>query len=164
MNLFSKFYWSELWYNQFSTRFNPRNKWLTKVIPRRHKDKDCLIELVLFTCLKNYVEVEIGKQELFDKNRWKNSEYVPAHQLKFEKELKYTYNLLTKKLPKLEKELNVGWDSISSKIKNEFVNKSVSKDDYQNKYGKIDIAESKVEKLKDLICEWVTKNRKSMWT
>jgi hypothetical protein len=126
------------------------------------RDKDSIIEIVLFECLKNYVEGEIGKEELFDKNRWAKNNNVPLHQLQFEKELKIYYNLLTINLPEIENELNNEWDKLSSKYFDEC--EIVTKEVFNNKYGAINKLEKKIENLKDNICSWILLNRRSMWT
>ena len=49
--LFNKYFWSNLWYTQVSSRLNPRQKWLTKKIPRTWMDADDLVELCIFEIL-----------------------------------------------------------------------------------------------------------------
>ena len=76
--LFSTYFWSDLIY-KIKCLFNPRQEWLTDVIPDTHCDKVELIPTILFKCLEHYVEVEL-------KNDW-------SHELgyTYEEELKLGY-------------------------------------------------------------------------
>jgi hypothetical protein len=158
IKIFKSYYWSDLWYRQVSARISPRNKWLTSVIPREHYDKDHLMELVLFKCLTEYCETEMGLDWLFSAKYDKD---YPAQQIKFEKELKTNYLLLTKKLPELEKDLVKEWDSIP---KHYLFQENKDKFDYNKVYGKIDQTEVKIRNLKTKICLWIVLNRTSLWT
>ena len=162
MKIFNTYFWKDLYYNQISTRIWPRQRWLTKIIPREHKDKDSIIELILFKCLTEYVESEIGVNELFDKNRWKDDDDVPKHQLKFENELKEYYLLLTEELPRLQKILDDEWRKVPFRSLDDINNSK--KEDYKTIYGKVDEAELAVENLKDKIILWIVLNKKSMWS
>lgn len=53
--LFNRYWWKSVWYN-FEVFFNPRQKWLTKKIPRTWSDKDYIIELCLFESLIKFWE------------------------------------------------------------------------------------------------------------
>ena len=53
----------DLWY-KISSWFNPRQKWLTKVIPNIWCDKVELVPLLLFTVLIDFVEQEKGLDQL----------------------------------------------------------------------------------------------------
>lgn len=154
------YYWTKL-KDSIKYSFVNRQSWLTRKIPRHWYDKDGLIEIVLFECLKNYVEDEVGKEELFDKNRWSKNDNVPSHQLKFEKELKIHYNLLTINLIELERELEIAWSNIPTI---DLVDIRTIANHYHNKYGTVDKLENKLENLKDQICSWIILNRRSMWT
>lgn len=50
--------------DKISTFFFPRQRWLTKAIPRTWCDKTELIPLLLFTCLIDFVEKEKGTEQL----------------------------------------------------------------------------------------------------
>jgi len=166
MKFLSKYFWKDWYYNQISTRIRPRNRWLSKIIPRYYFDKDYLIQIVLFKCLQDFVEVEIGKKELFDPDRWKNenNEWT-ENQRKFEEELKEHYLLLIEKLPKLIKKEDEEWEKIPLFNLNEISSgKWIVNNSYEKIYNGVDLAEKNKEDLKDKICEFVVKNRKSMWT
>jgi len=162
MHIFNKYFWKNLYYSQISSRIWPRQRWLTKIIPREYRDKDTLIELVLFKCLSDYVEVEIGKNELFNPDRWSDWDFVSKEQLQFEKELKKYYLLLTVELPRLNHIANIEWNKIPHFNLKDLNNRKDG--DYERIYGAVDKAEEDIMILKDLICLWVVNNRKSMWT
>lgn len=165
-----KYHWSYYWTrlkDKIKYSFVNRQRWLTKKIPRTWRDKDSLIEIVLFECLKNYVEGEIGKEELFNKNRW-DLGFPLKQQLKFEKELKIHYNLLTITLSNLENNLNSEWKKISDDGYRQLSNNSITlssayRISYNKKYKKVDLLENKINNLKDKLCEWIILNRRSMW-
>lgn len=140
-----------------------RNGWLRKVIPKfQYHDKDSLVEIVLFETLKNYVTEEVGEKELFNPNRWSKNDQVPAHQLKFERDLKKHYLLLVEELPHLQKILDKEWDKIPRfTLKN--IN-SRAKGDYEKIYGKLNKAEKALEDCKDKICNWTVLSRRSLWS
>lgn len=54
---------SRVW-NNICAWFNPRQRWLTKVIPNTWTDKTELIPRLLFTCLIDFVESEEGLSQL----------------------------------------------------------------------------------------------------
>lgn len=60
--LLSTYFWGDLIY-KIKCFINPRQEWLTDVIPDTHCDKVELIPTILFKCLEHYVEVEM-------KNDW----------------------------------------------------------------------------------------------
>ena len=49
--LLNKYFWTDLWYTQVSSRIKPRQRWLTKQIPRTWLDADSVIELCVFESL-----------------------------------------------------------------------------------------------------------------
>lgn len=55
--LLNRHFWWDLKYN-IKCFFNPKQKWLTDVIPKTFCDKVELIPCLLFKCLEHYVEVE----------------------------------------------------------------------------------------------------------
>lgn len=107
MKIFNKYFWSDLWYKQVSSRLNPRQKWLTKTIPRTYCDKVELIPQLLFTCLVNYVEVEEGLSHLDTdwteelKGGFISQEYVD-NVVGTERLLKEVYDYIKVERPKLQ--------------------------------------------------------------
>ena len=57
--LFNSFFWFDVKYQIFAY-FNPRQKWLTKTIPKTWCDKVTLIPHLLFECLIHFVDKERG--------------------------------------------------------------------------------------------------------
>jgi hypothetical protein len=89
------------------TFFNPRQKWLTRKIPNHWMDKDGLIELVLFECIKHYVEQEKGLQDQLDwddelKNGFVCQEYV-GRVKDVDSRLRKVYDYVKTERPALQK-------------------------------------------------------------
>jgi hypothetical protein len=88
--------------------FFPRQRWLTKKIPKTWCDKVELVPLVLFEILKNFVEDEEGLNQLdLDwetdvANGWVSREYVDSVSADYI-ELKEAYTAIVETLPLLEK-------------------------------------------------------------
>jgi hypothetical protein len=77
----SKFYIKTKW-QDVKDWFNPRQKWLTKVIPNHWCDKTELVPLVLFAILVDFVEKENGLDQLtidWDQERaFVSQEYIDS--------------------------------------------------------------------------------------
>jgi hypothetical protein len=94
-----------------TTWFNPRQKWLTRIIPNRWCDKPELIQLVLFETLIDFVENEKGlsqldidwKKELEDKHV--SQEYVD-NVFKVYTELRDVYNYIKNERRTFEESLD----------------------------------------------------------
>lgn len=104
--LFNSFFWKyDVWYPLCSW-FNPRQKWLTKLIPNTWMDKPELIKDILFACLVHYVEEEKGIQnpELYDddlKAGYISQEYYDSI-VTTNTELQEVYDYIKNERPKLE--------------------------------------------------------------
>jgi hypothetical protein len=61
--LFNRFWRSDVYYG-FTSYFNPRQKWLTRVIPNTWCDKVELVPQIIFACLIDFVEGEKGLSQL----------------------------------------------------------------------------------------------------
>lgn len=153
---FSHYWWSDVWYKQVSSRFRPRNKWLTKQIPRTWIDKDTLLEIVVLESLKHYCE-ESG-EDCFNVLSCDSPEW----QAEFMRQVKHHYELTTQKLVALQKELDAEWEAVPPHNWNDI--KSGDKDDYDRKYGKIDRLEKEIYDLQTKIMVWVVENRNGLWT
>jgi len=165
MKILYPYFWSDLKY-KIRDFFFPRQKWLTNCIPTNYTENDDLVEIILFKILQEFVEVEIGKKELFDPDRWKNenNEWT-ENQRKFEEELKKHYVLLTQTLPELQKKEDEEWEKIPPFSLNEITSgKWIANNSYKKTYNGVDLAEKNKEDLKNKICEFVVKNRHLMWT
>lgn len=150
-NLFWPRFWKNLWYEQISSRIWPRQRWLTKKIPRTWADKDTLIEITLIECLRNYVEGEKGL-DYFAETKEKSP---------FLMGLSDHYYLVNFKLPDLEAELERAWEKVPHFDFSDINNQKI---DYQTTYGEVDRLEKEIDLLKTKICLWVVNWRGSMWT
>ena len=150
------FYWS------IRDFFNPRQKWLTKQIPREWRDKDTILEICVLECLKHYVEKEVGVEWLSNPGRWKKEKDphgLIKQQKKFEDEVYQQYRLLVCILPELEKDVEKLWQKVPR-----FKIGEDRKIDYEKVYGPIDQLEKEIYDLKTRIMKWVIENRDKMWT
>jgi hypothetical protein len=154
--LFYKQWWRRIWYEHISSRLRPRNKWLTKQIPRVWLDKDHLLEICILGALKHYCE-ESG-EDCFNILCCDN----PPEQAEFMRELKHNYELATQKLVALQKELAAEWDAIPP-VDWKDLNRG-TKGDYDRKYGKIARLEQEIYDLQTEIMVWVVKHRNGLWT
>src|ERR1035437_445136 len=102
---FSHYWWHDVWYKQVSSRFCPRNKWLTSKIPRTWCDKHTILEITVLESLTHYVDPE-GE----DCMNVINTEC--EEQREFYAEVKRNYELIIQKLPALQKELDAEWDNV----------------------------------------------------
>lgn len=152
IGFFNRHWWRDYYYTQISCRLRPRNKWLTKKIPRTWIDKDTILEITVIECLKHYVEGEDCFNVLSTTN--------PPEQAAFMAEVKHYYGL-TKKIDEMEKELETLWDKVPF---DSIWKKEVTKLDYEERYGKIDRLEKEIYDLQTEIMVWVVENRGSLWT
>jgi len=152
--IFNRHWWNDLYYKQISSRLNPRNKWLTKQIPRTWQDKDHILEICVLEALKHYVEGEKCFEVLSTKG--------PPEQVKYLREVLENYEAVKYKLPALEKQLEEAWDAIPSRHIND-INKS-TKEDYDRTYGKIDALDEEIYNLKTKVMLWVVEYRNGLWT
>lgn len=152
----SHYWWHDMWYKYVSSVFRPRNKWLTKQIPRTWQDKDTLLETCVIGALKHYVDVD-GEDCMHVL-----STTEPEWQAEFMRQVQHYYDLATQKLPALQKELAAEWDALPPHNWND-INKG-DKDDYDRKYGKIDRLEKEIHDLQTKIMVWVVENREGLWT
>lgn len=153
---FSSYWWRDLWYQQISSRLWPRQKWITKKIPRTWVDKDTLLEIVVLESLKHYC-AEDG-EDVFHVL----AQDSPEWQAEFMRQVKYHYELATQKLVALQKELDAEWASIPH-----FNWKDLNSGDrksYDEIYGKVDRLEKEIYDLQTEIMVWVVKNRNGLWT
>ncbi len=154
---FSHYWWRDLWYQQISSRLWPRQKWITKKIPRTWVDKDTLLEIVVLESLKHYC-AEDG-EDCFNVLSCDSPEW----QAEFMRQVRHHNELATQKLVALQKELDAEWDSVPHRSL-EDIQKGTSKDDYDKMYGKIDRLEKEIYDLQTEIMVWVVKNRNGLWT
>ncbi len=146
--------------NEIKWWWNPRQKWLIKKIPNHWIDKDTLWEICVLEGIKHYVEKDGGGL-----NFEESDPLYPEWQKIFDKEVKKYYNLITKKLPELEKELKEAWEKIPHfrfvNRKDEF---NVAPNTYEKTYGEVDCLEKEIYDLKTEIMIWAVNKRDYIWT
>lgn len=118
---------------------NPKNKWLTKIIPNHYVENDQLIELVLFKVLVSYVEVEEGLTHF----EWT----VEDGELNYKQLIEDCYRNITVTIPAAQEKLNAM--PIGST--------------YEDTKSYID-ADDDLEKLKQDTCETIVKIMGVLWT
>jgi hypothetical protein len=114
--LFSRYFWNDLWY-KITAFFNPRQKWLTKLISNQWMDKPELIKDILFACLVHYVEEEkgINSRELYEtdyKEGHISKEYLD-HCIEVNTDLQNVYNYIKMERPKIELVIEREWKTNS---------------------------------------------------
>ena len=114
MRIFNLFFWKwSVWY-PLCAWFNPRQKWLTKLIPNQWMDKPELIKDILFACLVHYVEEEdgINSREFYEtdyREGYISKEYLD-HCIEVNTDLQNVYNYVKTERPLLEKEADEALD------------------------------------------------------
>ena len=163
LGIFNRHWWRDFWYSQISSRLRPRNKWLTKKIPRTWVDKDTILEISIIGSLKHYVEGEeaLGKDMCHFQSRQDDPTY-PDHQKESDRQVKHYYELATQNLVALEKEFADEWDAIPIRTSNDII-KPLSQT-YEEMYGKVNKLEQEVYDLQTEIMVWVVKNRNILRT
>jgi len=156
--IFNTHWWKDLYYSQISSRLFPRQRWLTKKLPRTWTDKDHVMEICVLECIKHYVE---GEDALKCYKETQADPTFPEWQKEWDRQVKENYNLITKTLPDLQKKLEKEWDKIPN-LGWEDINKSnVS---FKKRYGKINKLEAEIYELQTKIMTWAITNRDKMWT
>ena len=112
--LFSKYFYWDLKY-KISAFFNPRQKWLTKKIPRTYCDKPELIRDILFNCLENFVS-EDG-EDCFNVADWEWSEEKKESRRKLE----LAMDIIKVQIPAKQKELDDRWEADVSTTVSDFL-------------------------------------------
>ena len=113
MRIFNSFFWKyDVWY-PLCAWFNPRQKWLTKLIPNQWMDKPELIKDILFACLVHYVEEEksINNPDFYEtdyKEGHISKEYFD-HCIEVNTDLYSVYNYIKNERPRLELQTEQAW-------------------------------------------------------
>jgi hypothetical protein len=157
-------YWIRDLYYKTCCFFNPRNKWLTKKIPKTWVDKDYIIELCLIESLREFVEGEDGLGQ-YEQSQT-DPEY-PAWQKQFDRELKEAYEIITIQLPQLQKQMDEAWDKVEKPPLGadellKWLNNPTPT--YEERYGNIDRLEKEIDDLRTKVMTWIVVNRAKMWT
>ena len=173
--LTNKYFWYDLKY-YISAFFNPRQKWLTKKIPKRWMDKPELIWLVLSEILVHYVEKEEG---LYSPDRYKEDlekghitqEYFDGI-VKRDKELRAAYDYIKSK-PELEKQLQDAYPERGS-FEDTFVKdgehyrmrtcEELYGCSFAEAYKEVHKIEAKIQKEDQKALQTIIKYREYLWT
>ena len=153
--IFNKWWWRDFWYQQISSRIWPRNKWLTKQIPRTWQDKDHILETCVIGALKHYCD-EDG-EDCFHTLSCDN----PPWQKEFMSEVRRNYELATQKLVALQKALDAEWETLPHRSWQDMNKKDPEYDRISDNIEKL---EKEIYDLQTEIMVWVVKNRNGLWT
>ena len=132
MRIFNSFFWKyNVWY-PLCAWFNPRQKWLTKLISNQWMDKPELIKDILFACLVHYVEEEkgINSREFYEtdyREGYTSKEYLD-HCIEVNTDLQNVYNYIKTERPKFELVIEQEWKTncrIAIKMESEMNDKDV---------------------------------------
>lgn len=173
MKIFNKYFWYDLKYKIYCW-FKPKQKWLTKEIPRDWCDKTELIRIVLFSCLKNFVEEEKGISD-YDWSKDVESGHLSQQQAdkikQRDAELKEAYDYITVGRAKLEKKY---YDAAPPRrpIDEIFVPyednpkymRMVITDEEKECYERMRKIEEKINRHDDDILMLIVKHRHNLWT
>jgi hypothetical protein len=188
-NLFRVFYEPSMLANRFwrddviypiTTWFNPRQKWLTKVIPNTWCDKVELIPLVNFAILIDFVEKENGlnqldmdwEQEMRDGHV--SQDYIDKVMHVYG-ELKAVYNYIKVEKPQLEKDLENSYPKRLVPIDQVFIplpcggaQMASTETIYGGSYNEVYAVTNRLEKLIDEKDTWalqkIIEHRHCLWT
>jgi hypothetical protein len=155
-------------YDKVNEFLFPRQRWLTKAIPKSWIDKDTLWEIAIIEGLKHYVEQDNGGawfKHLDDDSAWQDGgedmkEFHEASR-RFHRAAKEHYDLVTKTLPDLEWKLEKAWEKVPHF---NFDNLNDNTRSYDQIYGDVDKLDEQISELKTKVMLWAVTNRASIWT
>lgn len=78
----------------------------------------------------------------------------------FDVKVRFYYEMITKKLPELERQLEEAWNKVPH-FSLENINKKV---DYDKIYGEVDRLEKEIHDVKTEIMVWAVTDREKIWT
>ena len=173
MRIFNKHYWWDLKYS-LQCLFNPKQKWLTKEIPRTWCDKPELIKSLLFTCLQNYVEEEKGLRDEYDwtedlLKKYVSEDYV-AHVKKCDGALREAYNYITVERVELDKKYRDAFpptrsfDEMFSPVDKRGCEELIFNQRKKDCYDKVLLVEAEIEKKDTEALLTIIKYRGHLWT
>lgn len=151
---FNKYFLYDLKY-KIRCFFKPQNKWATDCIPNYWRDKDGIIEDVLFAAIVHLVEDE----KIFEMLDLTHTE---EHK-KFAAELKAAYNWITWEKPLMELQLTEAYPPINvdSIIK---MKEFTPTTEQISMYDKVNQLEQALDTKNTEYLRWIVENRKQLWT
>ncbi len=129
-----------------SHTIRPRQKWLTKQIPKSWADKTWLIPELNFAMVVHFVEGE----KAMDVTDWVNSGDAHAE---FETALKDCYDYIKVRRPQLQKDLDNAYPDLDK-----------SSGDYWKDYAEVNRIETLLDKEDTKYLVWIVTNRDFFWT
>lgn len=141
-------YVKDFWYEQIDSRIDPRQAYLTKVIPRTWADKTSLIPEVNFAMVKHFVDKD--GEDCFNSTDYEGSS--EGH-TKFAKELRECYDYITFSRPILQKQLD-----------NSYPDPDTRTGDYHIDYAEHDKLEKMIDECDTKWLVWIVTNRDYFWT
>jgi len=141
------------YYKQISTRIWPRNKFISNAIGREYKDLVQLIPDVLYQCIISFVE----KEECFETINWESSRLKDV-----EKDIREIYNWAKTGRAEFLEKIQNSYPPIGD-LK-DWLNKSVSSEDYNREYGEVNRLEEEFDKLDTKYLNLIIARRSYLWT
>jgi hypothetical protein len=158
--------WNSFWYEQISSRLRPRNKWLTKKLPRTWCDKVELIPIVLYEMVIHFVEDE----KCFERLEYRD---IPEE----EKMIKEIYDWaktgrkafiekIDNSYPPLEETefVRIETGEVDGRGRPYYELKSKSKKSYEELYGELNKLEAEFTSIDNKYLSWIVLNRERLWT
>lgn len=176
MKLFKKFtniyFWFDL-VNTIKVFFKPRQRWLTKTIPKDWKDKPELIRDILFECVVHYIEEEKPNLD-YDwskelKSGFVSQDYVDK-QNKWNADILKCYDYIQNIRPRLEKEIDDSYpvtrpfDEMFEKIDDSDGYKMKTTEEESRAYNKVRRLEDRLYKKDQQVLNLIVKHRIQLWT
>jgi hypothetical protein len=133
-------------YDWFRETINPRQKWLTKQVPKSWCDKSHLIKDINFACIVDFIE---GEKALNVVNWEASSDQAD----KFSKELVQCYNWIKQERPALEKQRD-----------NSYPDEETTTGDFFTDYTELNRLEALLDAGDTKWLVWIVTNRDFLWT
>lgn len=130
--------------------FFPRNRWVTRVVPRRWCDKTELIPEILFAAIIDFVEGEKALETIF----WKKDQ---------EDKIREIYRWAKEGRQAMKEKISNAYPDISV---DDLMNKNgpQTKKSFEELYGKVSRLEAKFEAIETRYLIWIVRNRVLFWT
>ena len=155
-------FWKDFYYKNISCLIWPRQKWLTKKIPKTWSDKTCLIPLILYEMIVNYVEGE----KCFETIVWDSNEKDKENA----EMIKTIYEWAKTGRTEWLKQIDDAYPELPKMMfdeKGEVFNDWFNTDKYgtyQEKYSKVNKLEKDFEFIDTTYLKWIVENRFILWT
>ena len=152
--LLCPYFWKDIKYT-VSCFIKPRNKWITKAVGRRWKDKDTVFEDVLFAGIIHYIE----EKDALNVISWDN--------LKAEKEvLIKIYNWAKTGRAEMQQKLDNSYPSIdiNKGFHIQYTNKEDAMKEYEKLYGETNRLEKLIRDTDTEYMTWLVYHRNILWT